>query len=74
MSEITQIRRQMSEMDLEMRGTQPVAAFVSDEVATGGVFFKYPILHVYFWHKKLLSRDLQKKTKNKKIKHTELQK
>lgn len=52
-----------------MRGTQPVAAFVSDEVATGGVFFKYPVLHLYFWHKKLLSRDLQQK-KN----HTELQK
>lgn len=47
-------------MDLEMRGALPLAAFVSDEVATGGVFFKYPILHLYFWHKKLLSRDLQK--------------
>lgn len=53
-------------MDLEMQDTQPVAACVSDEVVTGGLFFKYLILHLYFWHKKLLSRDLQKHTEPQK--------
>lgn len=49
-----------------MQGTQLVAAFASEEVVTGGVFFKYLILHLYFWHKKLLSRDLQKHTEPQK--------
>lgn len=35
-----------------MQGTQPVAACVRDEVVTGGLFFKYLILHLHFWHKK----------------------
>ncbi len=35
-------------MDLEMHGTPPVAAFVSDEVVTGGVFFKYLIFTFIF--------------------------
>lgn len=57
---ITKSTQSNGEMDPEMRYSQPVAAVVNDEVATGGVFFKYLILHLYFWHKKLLSGDLQK--------------
>lgn len=50
-----------------MQGTMLLAVCVCDEVVTGGVFLKYLILYLYFWHKKSLSRDLQKKHRATKV-------